>query len=304
MRFGVVLIVLVLVLTSGCELLDLLSGPSIDPSDPYDENCNLKPEYQKDWKKYSDFDYRIPMESRSYEAQQYYKAVDDIAEKSAKVYELERDMAIEEVAKQNLIDMKQAVFIGNKKNLVKAFIRLSYVTAHTIVKASQAGRSYGDMLVDPTKNGVQVLGEVIKAVDHLDPPNSAIAINTNTTRGKVNEVARAGWQETLTSFGDGTATGTAMAKKALELATKAPEPKLSEADFAILKAEYQEMKRLDAEIQNSDARLFKMLWEKRALEQQITYLKSDLWDYEMDEKERTDSMLIAECERIKERMEE
>ena len=39
------------------------------PDGPLDSSCNTTPEFENEWKKYSDIDARIPVQSRSWEAQ-------------------------------------------------------------------------------------------------------------------------------------------------------------------------------------------------------------------------------------------
>lgn len=294
-HLSIILIILTLIFYTGCECLDLFDT-GIRPDDPYDENCNLKPSYHDGgWKKYSDIDYRIPVQSRSPEAQKYFNAQQEIAEKSAQIYTNERDSAIEEEKKKLLIEYKEELRKGHTANLARVFLRMSFFTADTVFQNYYGAKGMMTNIMDPTKNTVQLVGEGIKYIDSYDPDNSAIAIDTSTVKGKVNDVARAGWEETIASYGNPKDVALEMTKKSIRYAMGAPDPKITPAELDILKAEHLEKKRIDAEIQTIDKGNFDRMWEIRKLQQDITYLKSDLWDYEHDEKDRTDDMLIAEC---------
>lgn len=285
---------------SGCELLDLFSS-KIKESDPYDENCNLKESYHKEWKKYSDFDYRIEAGERSYEAQKYYNAVNDITKKSAKIYELERDMAIEETMKKELIVYKTAIVSNHKKNLLKSFARLSFYTADTVWQHAVAGKQYGKLLTGPLNSGVKLAGEAMKLINSYAGANSSLKLDTTKVEGQINDVARAGWMETISSMGNPTKVAEAMVKKGTRYAMGVPESKLSDKDFEILKNAHGKINEINSMIADADSRILKKLWGKRALEQEVIHLKSSLFDLEYDEKDRVDGMLIGECENKLER---
>jgi hypothetical protein len=293
--YSVLITVLAGLLLSGCGILELFGEPGVSSSDPYDSDCNLRSSYHDNWQKYSDFDYRIPVGSRSYEAQQYAKAQADIADKAARVYTLERDMAIEEDMKNTLIEYKQSLVTGHKKNILKAFMRLSFYTADVTWQHAVAGKGYGKLLTGPAKSGVHIAGESMKFINSYAPSDSVLGIDTSTVEGKVQDVERAGWMEAVSSMGSGKAVAQEMATKSIRYAMQVPDAKLSDAEIGILRKEHIEMKRIDTLIADADQRNFKRLWEKRALEQEVVHLKSSLFDLEHDEKDRTDEMLKAEC---------
>jgi len=157
------LLVLSLLFLTGCEFLFGNSG--ISASDPYDEDCNLKDSYHKEWKKYSDINYRIAPPSRSYEAQQYYVAVDRITEIGAKVHTIERDRAIRTLMIGETKTYKASLVSRHKKNLIKSFIRMSFCTTEVIYNNANVGKDFANTFLDPKKNGVQLVGEALKIAD-------------------------------------------------------------------------------------------------------------------------------------------
>lgn len=289
-------LVLSLVLFAGCEFF---FGPSgISPDDPYDADCNLKEEYHKDWQKYSDFDYRIDPASRSYEAQQYYKAVERIAQVSGEIYTLERDMAIEEDMKRALIEYKTSLVRGHKQNLIKAYLRLSFYTADITWQNAVAGKGYAELLTGPALSGLQLAGESLKLINSYTPATSSLAIDTSMVEGKVNDVARTGWMETIASIEKSPQKiPQEMATKSIRYVMGVPDPSLSDKDIGILRQEHLELKRIDNLVQDADKRNFERLWQVRALEAEKNALEGTLFDLEYDEKDRVDAMLIGECKR-------
>lgn len=306
-------ILTILVLTTGCELF---FDTRIKASDPYDAECNLKESYHKDWKKYSDFDYRIEANTRSYEATQYYAAVEEIAIISGTIHMLERDRAVRSLMIEETRAYKQAISTGHKQNLIKSFIRLSFYTAEVIKDNANVGKGFATTLLDPKKNAIQLVGEGIKIAEAYVPDNSSLALDTSTTKDQMLDVSKTGALELMTKWGEeGAVKGTkdAMKEKAWGYVNEhieslyphkpgvkyvpLPDIKLSDEDFAILKQEHLKLHELDNLIQDAEKQNFQDMWAIRELTQEQTNLKNKLFDLEYDEKDRVDAMLIADCKR-------
>jgi len=284
-----------MLLFTACDFL--FGDTGVKPGDPYDVNCNLKDDYQENWYKYSDFDERIPLESRSYEAQQVYGQIDQITEISEQMYNLEVETEVENLMKQELINYKTALANGHKKNLIKSFLRLSLYTADITWQHAIAGKEYGDLLMDSSKTGIQLVGEGIKLINSYAPSDSVIAIDASTKEGQVKDVKRSAWMETIAIYGteDYYKVPLEMAKKATRYVMETPDPKLSDADIKILQNEHLKLKEIDNLIQDANKRNFERMWKIRELKQEQTNLENSLIDLEYKEKERVDEMLIAEC---------
>ena len=313
------LIILSLFLLTGCEFF---FGPGgVSASDPYDENCNLKESYHENWEKYSNFDYRIKPETRSLEARTYYEKVEQINEIIGDIYKTERDMAVRDVMIAETRVYRESIRVGNKKNLIKSFIRLSFYTAEVINDNAEVGKGFAKTFLDPNKKGIQLVGEALKLADSYKGINSSLALDTGTVAGKVQDNSKAGIFEIMINWGK-EGNGKSVAKDLLEkgasyLSEQIPIPegdstrvlpedvyiplpteiKLSDEDFAILKQEHLKLHELDNLIQNAEKENFVDMWLVRVLKQEQIYLENDLFDLKYDEKDRVNAELIADCKR-------
>jgi len=296
---GIVYVLLsVLVLFSflslfGCELLDLFS---YQQNPLLDSECRPIPDkFNAGWKKYSDFDYRIPVNERSYEAKQFNTAEEKIAKLAGEVAILKRDYEIEKEAIQSLKEYRIALRAGHKANLIKTTVRMSYITYKAMDSAKGTGKLYSEFLSGSISTGVEAVGKAIKIGRAIVPPKSSIAIDTSTIEGKVKDVRTTGWVETLASIDDPKEVVTEVMK-----ATQGhvvPSAELTPKELKILRQEHLELKRVDKVIQLSTKANTDRLWKYRGKEQEITYLKADLWEWEIKEKGRVRGMLVEECKR-------
>lgn len=130
--------------------------------DMYNKDGNINNAYfEENWTKYSDVgDDRIPLESKTYNAQQIDKLTKNIEEKIAEIKLLEFDYGvitkyIEEITKENQVLKK-----GMKKNLIKSMMRLSVLTGVTIKKGydlKSGFLSIYDTTASTLKRGVDFL---------------------------------------------------------------------------------------------------------------------------------------------------
>ncbi|MFH1133111.1 MAG: hypothetical protein V1735_01340 [Nanoarchaeota archaeon] len=297
MRFTstLVLLVLALVIFTGCELLDLFT---YRPNPLLDEDCRVIPEkFNAGWKKYSDLDATIPVGSRSPEAQTFHAQETEIAQLSADVFSMKRDYEVVNELVGELRQYHSQLKAGHKANLIKTTVRMAYITYQTIDSAKGTGKLYSEFLTEAEKNGVKVIGKAIKLARSVSQKNTSYSLNTNTLQGKVNDVARTGWVETLASFGD----PKDVALEMLET-TKGhvlPSAELEPEELDILRREHLEIKKVDQLIQQSVKANFDRLWQIRDKEARISKLQAELWESEMKEKDRVKDALVSECKRNK-----
>lgn len=105
--------------------------------------------------------------------------VQTVAEKAELQYETE-------LLRQQLADVKEykAALVDNlRDNLVKATLRLAYVTYSQVDGAKGSGKAFGEMLTSAAS--VKGLGTAMKTVQSVIPGDSRLAIDTNTVGGKV-----------------------------------------------------------------------------------------------------------------------
>jgi hypothetical protein len=95
------------------------------------DGCVEPAVFERDWRKYSDIDERIPLESRSWAAQQYSAAREEIREAQREIVGLTAAMELDREWRLAARDYDQALTRGMKANLLKAFWRLAWITYNT-----------------------------------------------------------------------------------------------------------------------------------------------------------------------------
>ena len=95
------------------------------------DGCVDPAAFERDWRKYSDLDERIPLESRSWEAQQQHAAREEMAEARREIAGLAAEMELDREWRLAARDYEQAITRGLRANLLKAFWRLAWITYNT-----------------------------------------------------------------------------------------------------------------------------------------------------------------------------
>ena len=283
-----------------------------------DNDCNIKDEvFDRDWKKYSDLENtpltfkEHPLTARSWETQQYYATQSEIVDAELQIFFLKRDMEIDRLMRLELKEYKKALVDGHRKNLLKSFCRLSFLTVHTAYEAREVGKSlfgkpaspggtYGNLFTAPSL--VSATGSALKIINTYKAmaPTESSAL-TDNTQGITNLVDDATLNialETVESLGDPKKIAVEVITqimKAAPIPTSANEWKLTEGDFNILRTEHLKNKELDKTI----AKSYKVNLERnnkvKELEIRIEELKVELAEREAKEKSRVKDSLVDNC---------
>ncbi|MFO8010830.1 MAG: hypothetical protein R6U89_08480 [Dehalococcoidia bacterium] len=287
------------------------------PSGPFGNDCSIDEEaFDSDWMDYSDFDERIPFESRSYEVQQYHNTLDRASELMLEAYLLERDMEIDRNMRKEMRNLRDALNRNLKQNLIKSFIRLTWLTYDTVKAGVARGRSYAAVVTDAEATGLQQVLAVTNFVNENMPADSAIAINTQTTSGKFMAVGAKGVLDAMGEFAGGNFSSMGMSKSAATVGSNLfgetlkqsgvlpSSPELTDEEFDILRSQYERTRTLDKAL----ARSYRINAERRdrigEIETEVEGLLDDAYEWEAEEKERVRIMLEDDCQRQKERFEE
>jgi len=216
-----------------------------------------------------------------------------------------------------LKEYKKALVEGHRKNLLKSFCRLSFLTVHTSYEAYHTGKSlvgtptspggaYGNLFI--TTSAVSAIGSTLKIINTYKamapPKSSALANNTQGITNVVDDATLNIALETVESLADPKKIALEVVTqimKAAPVPTSANEWKLTEDDFNILRTEHLKNKELD----NAIAESYKVNLERndkvKELEVQIKGLKIELAKREVNEKSRVKDLLVDNCkEREKE----
>ena len=302
----------------------LLVSPVSALEDVVDNDCNIKDEvFDRDWKKYSDLENtpltfkEHPLTARSWETQQYYATQSEIVDAELQIFFLKRDMEIDRLMRLELKEYKKALVDGHRKNLLKSFCRLSFLTVHTIYEAyhtakslvgtpTSPGGTYGNLFATPS--AVSAIGSALKITNTYNamapPKSSALANNTQGIANVVDDATLNITLEMVESLGDPKKIALEVVTqimKAAPIPTSANEWKLTENDFNILRAEHLNNKELDKTIAES----YKVNLERnnkvKELEVRIEGLRIELAEQETKEKSRVKDLLVDNCkEREKE----
>ena len=288
------------------------------------KDCTIEDEvFDRDWKKYSDLENtpltfeEHPLTARSPETQKYYATQSEIVDAELQIFFLKRDMEIDRLMRLELKEYKKALVSGHKKNLLKSFCRLSFLTVHTTYEAYHTAKSlvgtpkapggtYGNLFTTPSL--VSAVGSALKITNTykaMAPPESSALANNSQGITKVLDDATLNIAlETVESLADPKKIAVEVVTQILKAApipTSANEWKLTEDDFNILRTEHLKNKELDKTIAES----YKVNLERndkvKELEVRISELKIELAEREADEKSRVKDLLVDNC---KEREEE
>ncbi len=282
-------IIISLLITS--LLLTGMPGQYIRAQDVYNEDGSVnKNVFEQDWKKYSDIDERIPFQSRSYEAQRYDAVLAQIADNRLEIYILKQEMEIDRLQRIQLREYKQALVANIRDNLIKAMIRLSYVTYTTIKAGKGMSENYRKLFSGSVSN-IEKIGSGLKVITGLQPqPNSPVTIGS-----AAENMGKAGVLEYLDTLGDPKKTGKAVFDEAVKqsqgLAGLSPD--ITPEEVAILKEQHLKNREIDKVLEES----YKLNRERRIkiqeLEKATADLEKELARWEKEEKQRVWDELSA-----------
>ncbi len=302
----------------------LLVSPVSALENVMDNDCNIKDEvFDRDWKKYSDLENtpltfkEHPLTARSRETQQYYFTQSEIVDAELQIFFLKRDMEIDRLMRLELKEYKKELVDGHRKNLLKSFCRLSFLTVHTTYEAYHTGKSlvgtpkapggtYGNLFTTPSL--VSAIGSALKITNTYKamapPKSSSLANNTQGIANVVDDATLNIALETVESLADPKKIALEVVTqimKAAPVPTSANEWKLTEDDFNILKTEHIKNKELDKTITESYKANLERNNKVKELELRIKELKIELAKREAKEKSRVKDSLVDNCkEREKE----
>ncbi len=271
----------------------LFPSPAVKADGVINDDCTLNQSvFDQEWEKYSDLDERIPLGSRSHEAQQYYKVFSQLVELKTEAFLLERDMEIDRLMRLELREYKKALVQNIKVNLLKSFWRLTYITYDTIKSAKDLGKSYSK-LINSSKT-IKKLGAGLKVANGLKPN---LAENTQSIKSSISKVATSGALEALESMGDPKSIG----QSVFEETTKQilPSADLTPEEIEILRKQHLETRLLDDILMES----YKLNLTRRTkladMKTRLEKLEEELAGWKAAEKQRVADQLVTACKNEK-----
>ncbi|MBU1203250.1 hypothetical protein KKH39_04390 [Patescibacteria group bacterium] len=262
------------------------------PDGPFDSDCNLiEGQFDTDWKKYSDFDYRLEPGVRSWEVQQHTATYEKIIELMARNAELERDMEIDREMRLALREYKMALVQNMRNNLIKATTRLAYITYTTIKSGIGTGQSYSKVLSGTEQ--IERIGAALKVFQASVPANSKLAIDTSDAKGKVASIGVNAALEALESIGDPTSVVKQIATDSRNAIL--PSADISQEEFDILRDQRITNQFLTEAIADSYRENAARRAELLANEKEIARLQAEATGWEAKEKTRIKDILESQC---------
>lgn len=263
---------------------------------PLTNDCAIdEAAFAAEWRKYSDIDSRIPADSRSWEAKNLLSAQEKLIKLKADNFVLQRDMEIDRQIRLEAREYREKLVQNQKSNLIKALIRMTYLTYTTIKSGSSAGQSFEKFLT-----GSEVLaraGGLLNTVKTVIPNDSRLAIDTSSIGGKAANVGLSTAISALENLGDPTEVAKTFMTESRN--SVMPSANLSDEEIAILRDHYIVKKHIDfalAESYEVNKQRRKQVNENN---RQIAQLEAEAAAWEAEEKSRVREMLVSQCEREK-----
>jgi hypothetical protein len=263
------------------------------PEGPLNSDCTVQEEqFNSDWEKYSDFDYRLEPASRSYEVQQASGIYEKMVELMAQNRQLAIDMELDREARVALREYKTALVNNLRNNIVKSIGRMAYITGSTIWNTRGAGTAYSKLFL--SANAVEKVGAALKVFQAAVPKNSAMAIDTKTISGKVEQAGLKVAIEAINSLGNPVAIGTKVVEGSYKVAM--PSAELTTEELNILKEQHLTNQILDQALEASYKENALSQAQILANEQEIGRLEVEAKSWEDKEKLRVKEMLEKNCQ--------
>lgn len=265
------------------------------PDGPFNADCSIKEnEFNRDWKKYSDFDERVT--SPSYEVGQWNQTLDDIAGLVAEGHQLEYEMEVDRQFRSELRQYRAALVQNIRNNVTKAIIRLTWITYHTVKGGKGAGESYSKLWQGGPV--VEKVGAALKVIQSGVPKGSKAEIDTSTTKGKVKAMA---WNAALEAL-ESVADPAAVAKQVVGDGTKAildgagvPSPDITEEEVGILRDQHATKLAVDELLADSYAVNAERRKRVLQIEKEVAEKYNSMQEWKGAEKERVKRSLEASC---------
>lgn len=281
--------------------LILMNNSPAYGSNVLNKDCTINNEvFEQEWIKYSDIDERIGEQSRSFEAQNVQSIADELRFHYEGLSLAERDLELERMKRMDLKEIKSLLVRNIKNNLLKAFMRLSYVTYDTI-KGAYGNRGSIETILDKSSGGAQIITSYIKMRASLNLPSKTEA-QKKDVYDRVKGLANSNLLEYFDVAGDPKKLAANLVndlqKEAFDIAKTEDnwdDANLSEADFQLMKNQYTRNRDFDVGIQES----YLLSSELRVLrDQHLEAIKALEAEYRLgmaSEKDRVRAMLIEGC---------
>ncbi len=261
--------------------------------------------FDRDWKKYSDIDERIELESRSWEAQKIDGLTRKIAELESESLRLQAEIVLNGQVRREARELRKALVSALRANLIKSLFRLSILTADAVKSGYDLGTTYAGLFtleaVETLPEGLELLQDVTGLVGGLMPEGSeavsAVSENAGDLKTALETIMASDEEAALTLMNETLSLAEDKAKEALPSWDTV---QLSPEDISILENQYLHNQALDEFLKESYAQdRLRSARVRLEIPAEIERLRADLLEWEGREKQRVRERLIAGCKENK-----
>jgi len=281
----------------------LLPSAALAAEEIIDDDGNIKEKiFEQEWRKYSDFpppgedisaDEDWPLQSRSWEVQQYYGRQDEIDNLKRESFALQAEMEFDRQMRLELREYRKNLVQNIRVNLLKSFWRLSFMTYDNIQKGATLGKSFAKLFTTAgyttVMEGLSYMNEAVTVIEGLTPKEgeSELVKATKDTLGNVLDVDKI--------ITDPKQIAVVAANKLKGKADKfMPKADISDAEIEILRSQHLAREGIDEVLQESYRENIKRRDRVAEIALKIQELEKDKKNWELAEKERIREMLIAD----------
>ena len=265
--------------------------------------CVIARQFDADWRIYSDFDTRLPLQSRSWAVQEHEAAQAEIRKINEEIALLSAHMELDRLARLEARALEQALTQNIKANLLRAFWRLAWITYNTIGGPTgktgmvSTGRSYAELFTEEIS--VASVGSILDIAKKLVPKQYS---KLPGAEGRVINVGVDAVLETMKNTGKSPVEMAAGAVKTLMetggdevLDANSTSPDISPEEIAILRSQYLDKNGLKDAIAASYELNIQRMDRIAELEVQARTAAEKATEWERTEKQRVYASLNKYC---------
>ncbi|MFO7941436.1 MAG: hypothetical protein R6U92_02145 [Bacillota bacterium] len=287
-----------------CAALVALMNPwPVFAQDIIGDDCAINETiFEREWRKYSDFDDLIPPESRSWDVQQHAALKREVDELQRKSLMLQAEMEFDRQMRLELRDVKRSLVNNLRNNLVKSFFRLSFLTADAIKTGTDLGKTYAKLftagVLHALPEGLSYLKDAMDVVTGLTPDHgdSELAKEVATASGDIADIIKIADNPKNIANVAAARVKSQAEERLGQIFPSIDDMKFSEAEVDILRTQNLRNRAIDDALMES----YRVNSERREqvtdiIPAEIARLEAEMEKWELSEKARVRDMLIADC---------
>ncbi len=249
--------------------------------------------FDRDWRKFSDFNERLAVEPRSHPAKKYLDAYENLFRRKVRAFKLQRDLALSRMARKEMRIYREALLGGARNDLLKGLLHLAAFTGMSVRDDIGLTKTYARLFTGA--HLVDRVGDALDEVSTLALSDDAYTIDTLDIPGKVK---RTGVETAIEAMRRFDRPGQMVAKLAQNIGKAIlPNPQLGEGELGELREQHLKKRQLDDALQRSYRRDAARRGELRELKRGIHSGKYEIARWEIEERKRVRRVLTENCRR-------